>query len=84
MMPEGPIIIFTNSIVAKKWAKENAISRQKRHILIYYHSVPDYVKTERIRLEWVLSKENFINGLTKPLRRENYEDFLRLLGLEEF
>jgi hypothetical protein len=70
--------------VAKKWAKEDAMSRQKRHILIHYHSVRDHVKTERIRLEWVPSKENPADGLTKPLRRENHEDFLRLLGLEEF
>jgi hypothetical protein len=38
-MPKGPIIMLCNSTSAKKWTKDTAINKKKKHIRLYYHYV---------------------------------------------
>jgi hypothetical protein len=50
-MPEGPITMLCDSTSAKKWTKDTAINKKKKHIRLHYHYVRQKVICDHIRLE---------------------------------
>ncbi|RYP37869.1 hypothetical protein DL768_010826 [Monosporascus sp. mg162] len=83
LMPEGPIPILEDNTGALKWVKETQMSRRKRHIRVEYHYVRQEVQAGNISFEYVESKDNPADGLTKPLDRADFERFIQNLGLEK-
>ncbi|RYP70033.1 hypothetical protein DL771_005724 [Monosporascus sp. 5C6A] len=82
LMPEGPISILEDNIGAFKWVTETQMSRRKRHIRVEYHYVRQEVQAGNISFQYVESKDNPADGLTKPLDRTDFERFIRNLGFE--
>lgn len=62
-------------------AKGEAVPKHSRHIQIRYHLIRDLVEKEEIELQHVSSSENAADGLTKPLGKEEFREFIKKLGL---
>jgi len=52
-----------------------------KHIPIKYHFLQEQVLEQKVKLEYVPSKEQFSNILTKPLPRETFEYLKQKLGV---
>ncbi|EDN03056.1 predicted protein [Histoplasma mississippiense (nom. inval.)] len=64
-------------------AKGESLTRRSRHIEIRYHILRDLVEKGEIMMEHVGSTANIADGLTKPLARPAFEEFVRRIGLME-
>ena len=80
-MPEGPITIYKDNTSAKKWAKDLTLNKNKRHLRIAYHYVRQEVAEGNIRVEYVASAKNPIDGFIKGLVHKDYKRFVSLLGM---
>ena len=56
-------------------------TNRSKHIDTRFHFTRDLVATGVLRITLVPSKDNAADGFTKPLRAENFERFLDLIGL---
>ena len=54
-----------------------------KHIEIRYHFIREKVTEGKIKLEFVPTKDEAADGLTKPLAGEAFTKFLKELGLEQ-
>ena len=52
-----------------------------KHIPIKYHFLREQVLEQKVKLECVPSKEQFVDILTKPLPRETFEYLRQKLGV---
>lgn len=82
VMPPGPITILEDNTGARKWAEETAMSRKKRHIRVEYHYIRQEVRDNKVKVEYVESKQNPADGLTKPLDHTDFARFVENLGME--
>ena len=57
-------------------------TNRSKHIDTRFHFTRDLVATGVLRITLVPSKDNAADGFTKPLRAENFERFLDLIGLD--
>ncbi|EDN08356.1 predicted protein [Histoplasma mississippiense (nom. inval.)] len=64
-------------------AKGESLTRRSRHIEIRYHILRDLVEKGEIMMEHVGSTANIADGLTKPLARPAFEEFVKRIGLME-
>lgn len=69
IVPSGPVTIFIDNRSAKALGESKKCSQHTRHIDIKYHLVRDLVEKGRIRMEWVASKNNCSDIMTKPLQQ---------------
>ena len=58
---------------------ENAI--QTRHIDIYYKWIQDRIKKRQFKIKHVPTTEMVADGLTKPLGREKFAQFVKMIGV---
>ncbi|RYP16758.1 hypothetical protein DL765_004935 [Monosporascus sp. GIB2] len=82
LMPKGPIPILEDNTSALKWVTKTQMTRRKRHIRLEYHYVRQEVQEGNISFQYVKSKDNPADGLTKPLDRADFERFVANLGLK--
>jgi hypothetical protein len=52
-----------------------------KHIKIKYHYIRDMVQRGAVRLQYVTTKEQVADVLTKPLLRKKFEHFRDKLGV---
>ena len=83
MAPSGDyaIPIACDSTGAIATGKANEFHKRAKHINIIYHYVRQEVIAGRISTPYVQSKDNFADGLTKPLDVASFLRFIDQTGL---
>ena len=68
-----PISILCDNTSAISISKNPVMHSNTKHILIKYHFLREQVLEQKVKLEYVPSKEQFGDILSKPLPRETFE-----------
>ena len=76
-----PISIFCDNTSAISISKNLVINSKTKHIPIKYHFILEQVLEQKVKLEYVPSKEQVADILTKPLPRETFEYLRKKLGV---
>eukprot|EP00253_Pinus_taeda_P006804 PITA_06804 len=76
-----PISIFCDNRCAISISKNPLMHSKTKHIPIKYHFLREQVIEEKVKLEYVPSKEKVVDILTKPLPRETFEYLRQKLGV---
>lgn len=77
--PVKIVNVFIDNQSAKSMGEKPALNQRNKHIRIRFHVVRDYIKNKEMRLEYVESKDNVADLLTKALGRvafSKHRDFL--------
>ena len=62
-------------------SKNHVMHSNTKHIPIKYHFLREQVLEQKVKLEYVPSKEQVVDILTKPLPREAFEYLRQKLGV---
>eukprot|EP00253_Pinus_taeda_P034504 PITA_34504 len=76
-----PISILFDNTSAISISKNHVMHSKTKHIPIKYHFLQEKVLEQKVKLEYVPSKEKFADILTKPLPRETFEYLRQKLGV---
>eukprot|EP00253_Pinus_taeda_P035842 PITA_35842 len=76
-----PISILCDNTSAINISKNPVMHSKTKHIPIKYHFLREQVLEQKVKLEYVPSKEQFSDILTKPLPRETFEYLRQKLGV---
>eukprot|EP00253_Pinus_taeda_P026008 PITA_26008 len=76
-----PISILCNNTSAISISKNPVMHSKTKHIPIKYHFLQEQVLEQKVKLEYVPSKEQVADILTKPLPRETLEYLRQKLGV---
>ena len=68
-----PISIMCDNISAISISKNPVMHSKTKHIPIKYHFLREQVLEQKVKLEYVPSKEQVADIFTKPLPREAFE-----------
>eukprot|EP00253_Pinus_taeda_P034877 PITA_34877 len=68
-----PISILCDNTSAISISKNPVMNSKTKHIPIKYHFLQEQVLEQKVKLEYVPSKEQVVDILTKPLPRETFE-----------
>ena len=68
-----PISIMCDNTSAISISKNHVMHSKTKNIPIKYHLLREQVLEQKVKLEYVPSKEQFANIFTKPLPREAFE-----------
>eukprot|EP00253_Pinus_taeda_P030269 PITA_30269 len=76
-----PISILCDNTSAISISKKLVMHSKTKHILIKYHFLREQVLEQKVKLEYVPSKEQVADILTTPLPRETFEYLREKLGV---
>eukprot|EP00253_Pinus_taeda_P014301 PITA_14301 len=76
-----PISIFCDNTSAIIVSNNPIMHSKTKHIPIKYHFLQEQVLEQKVKLEYVPSKEQVVDILTKPLPRETFEYLRQKLGV---
>jgi len=76
-----PISILCDKISAISISKNPFMHSKTKHIPIKYHFLQEQVLEQKVKLDYVPSKEQGVDILTKPLPRETFEYLKQKLGV---
>ena len=76
-----PFILFTDSANAQQIALNPENAARTRHIDIRYKWIQDRVRKGDFKLQHVLTAEMIADGLTKPLGKEKFAQFVKMIGV---
>jgi len=76
-----PISILCDNTSAISISKNPVMHSKTKHIPIKYHFLLEQVLQQKVKLEYVPSKEQVADILTKPLPRETFEYRRQKLGV---
>ena len=75
------ISIFCDNTSAINISKNPVMHSKTKNIPIKYHFLPEQVLEQKVKLEYVPSKEQVVDILTKPLPRGTFEYLRQKLGV---
>ena len=64
-------------------AKNPIFHKRTKHIVVKYYYIRDLIIKGIIDLNYISSKDQKSNGLTKPLDRAKFKDFLIYIGFKK-
>eukprot|EP00253_Pinus_taeda_P013579 PITA_13579 len=76
-----PISILCDNTSAINISKNPVMHSKTKHIPIKYHFLREQVLEQKVKLEYVPSKEQVADILTKPLPRETFEHLRQKIGV---
>eukprot|EP00253_Pinus_taeda_P023654 PITA_23654 len=76
-----PVSILCDNTSAISISKKPVMHSKTKHIPIKYHFLHEQVLEQKVKLEYVPSKEQVADILTKPLPREAFEYLRKKLGV---
>ena len=76
-----PISILCDNTSAINIPKNLVMHSKTKHIPIKYHFLREQVLEQKVKLEYVPSKEQVVDIFTKPLPRETFEYLIQKLGV---
>jgi hypothetical protein len=76
-----PLILFTDSANAQQISLKPDNAARTRHIDIRYKWIQDRIKKGQFKIKHVPTTEMATNGLTKPLGREKFAQFVKMTGV---
>ena len=76
-----PLSIMCDNTSAISILKNHVMNSKTKHIPIKYHFLREQVLEQKVKLEYVPSKEQVANIFTKPLPREAFEYLRQKLGV---
>eukprot|EP00253_Pinus_taeda_P019905 PITA_19905 len=76
-----PISMLCDNTSAISISKNPVMHSKTKHIPIKYHFLWEHVLKQKVKLEYVPSKEQVVDILTKPLPRETFEYLRQKLGV---
>eukprot|EP00253_Pinus_taeda_P015515 PITA_15515 len=76
-----PISIFCDNTSEISISNNLVMHSKTKHIPIRYHFLREQVLEQKVKLEYVPSKEQVVDILTKPLPRETFEYLRQKLGV---
>ena len=62
--------------------KNRQINKRSKHIDIVYHYIRDLQKHEKVNVNYISTNEMIINNLTKPLIKQKFYRFLKLINMK--
>jgi hypothetical protein len=78
---ERPIMLNADNTSAIALAKNPEFHTRTKYINVAYHFQRYYVKNGLIQLRYIPTSDMVADGLTKPLSRQKFAEFVTLLGL---
>ena len=78
---KGPTTLRCDNNSAIELTKDSKFHARTKHIDIRYHFIREAVENGTITLKYVPSKENLADVFTKALPRNEFEHFVKKLGL---
>ncbi|BDD54388.1 hypothetical protein MAP00_009257 [Monascus purpureus] len=76
-----PITLYIDNQGAHAMAEAELTTKRSKHIDIRYHYVREKIQDGIVKLQACPTKEQAADGLTKPLRTEQFDHFLQLTGI---
>ena len=76
-----PHILFTDSANALQIAMRPENAARTRHIDIRYKWIQDRIKKGQFKIKHIPTTEMVADGLTKPLGREKFTQFVKMIGV---
>lgn len=61
--------------------KDAHIHDLSKHIDVAYHHIRDLYRKNLIRVDFVPSQEMAVDGLNKPLTKDKFKSFMKLIGI---
>ncbi|KAI0998711.1 hypothetical protein K3495_g9490 [Podosphaera aphanis] len=61
--------------------KNPYLNERSKHIDIFYHHVRELRENNRISTQYVPTNEMIADGLTKPLAKGPFQNFVKMMGL---
>ena len=78
----GVLKIFPSDNTSAISISKNPVTHSKtKHIPMKYHFLQEQVLEQKVKLEYVPSKEQVVDIFTKPLPRETFEYLRQKLGV---
>jgi hypothetical protein len=77
-----PTPMFCDSQGAKSLAKDNTNHPRTKHIDVQYHYTQEAVESRKITVIHVSTEDMIADILTKPLARDKFSKFCKMLGLQ--
>lgn len=82
-IPEDGLRISSDNVMALNLAIEKKQTVKSKHIDVCYNLTQDYSEKKWIKLEYLSGKEMPADGLTKPLNKVKFADFVHHLGFKD-
>jgi len=80
---KDPLVIKADNTAAGSLSRDPTIHSRAKHLDIAYHWQRQQVERNVLQFEYVPSKENAADGLTKPQARQLYSTFKDLIHMNE-
>ena len=71
-----------NNVIAL--IKNRQVSERSKHINIVYYYIRDLQKLKKINISYISTNDMKIDDLTKPLTKQKFQRFLKLIDIREF
>jgi len=78
-----PLVIKADNTAAESLSRDPTIHSRAKHLDVAYHWQRQQVERNVLQFEYVPSKDNAADGLTKPQARQLYSTFKDLIHLNE-
>jgi hypothetical protein len=74
--------LYGDNMGALALAQNPEYHARSKHIDVQWHFVREKLQEERVKIEYLPTGEMVADGLTKPLGKEKFRDFIKLMGME--